>query len=79
MSAVKILIHLVWTTKNKIPFLIPEIRKDVFGHIKQNAISKKIDLLEINGYLDHVHCLVNLNHNQSVSKVAQLMKGESSH
>jgi putative transposase len=79
MSAVKILVHFVWTTKNRFPFLVPEIRQDVFSHIKQNAYSKNIDLLEINGYLDHVHCLVNLNHNQSVGKIAQLMKGESSY
>jgi putative transposase len=79
MSAVKILVHLVWTTKNRFPFLVPEIRQDVFRHIKQNAYSKNIDLIEINGYLDHVHCLVNLSHNQSVGKIAQLMKGESSY
>ena len=79
MSAVKILVHLVWTTKNRFPFLVPEIRQDVFSHIKQNAYSKNIDLIEINGYLDHVHCLVNLSHNQSVGKIAQLMKGESSY
>ena len=79
MSAVKILVHLVWTTKNRSPFLVPEIRQDVFNHIKQNAYSKNIDFIEINGYLDHVHCLVNLSHNQSVGKIAQLMKGESSY
>ena len=46
--------------------------------MKQNAIIKEIFLDSINGYSEHVHCLISLNKTQSISDVAQLIKGESS-
>lgn len=33
----------------------------------------------LNGYSDHIHCLISLNKEQTISKVAQLIKGESSY
>jgi len=79
MSWVRIWVHLVYSTKDRIPFLnSKEIREKIFEHIKQNAKAKDIWFEEINGYSDHVHCLLSLNKDQSISKVAQLIKGESS-
>lgn len=78
MSFTNIWIHLVWTTKNRHPFLNDGIRLDVFKHIRENAKIKGILLDHINGYSDHVHCLVKLGADQSVSKIAQMLKGESS-
>ncbi|MBN4065882.1 IS200/IS605 family transposase [Candidatus Amoebophilus asiaticus] len=78
MSWVRIWIHMVFSTKNREPFLHQKIRKQVFQHIKQNAEIKGIWLDSVNGYTDHVHCLISLNKDQSISKVAQLIKAESS-
>lgn len=54
------------------------LRKKVFEHIKQNAKEKGIWLDCVNGYSDHAHCLISLRREQTISKVAQLIKGESS-
>jgi REP element-mobilizing transposase RayT len=79
MSWVRVYIHLVFSTKNRIPFLnSPELRKEVFQHIKQNAEKKDIWLDCVNGYSDHAHCLISLDKEMSISKVSQLIKGESS-
>jgi REP element-mobilizing transposase RayT len=79
MSWVRVWVHLVFSTKNKEPFLrTKETRKKVFQHIKQNAEEKGIWLDCINGYHDHAHCLLSLNRDQTISKAAQLIKGESS-
>ena len=78
MSWIRIWVHLVFSTKNREPYLSPEIRKRVFQHIKQNAEQKGIWLDSINGYSDHVHCLISINKDQSISEVVQLIKGESS-
>ena len=79
MSWVRVWVHLVFSTKNREPFLdSKEIRKIVFQHIKQNAEEKGIWLDCINGYQDHAHCLISLNKDQAISKAAQLIKGESS-
>jgi putative transposase len=79
MSWVRVWVHLIFTTKNREKILTAKIRKQIFEHIKQNAIKKGIKLDCINGYLEHVHCFFLLNKNDSVSKVAGLIKGESSH
>ncbi len=47
-------------------------------HIKENAKEKDIWLDTVNGYHEHVHCLLSLNKEQSICKVTQLIKGESS-
>jgi len=79
MSFVKIWVHLVFSTKNREPLLLKEIRKEVYKHIAQNCTEKGIFLEAINGYSDHIHCLISLGKDQSISKVSQLIKGESSH
>ena len=78
MPYIKVWIHLVWSTKNRYPFLTKEIRQTVFEHIRQNAKAKEIYLDCVNGFTDHIHCLVSLSNEQTISKLLQLIKGESS-
>jgi putative transposase len=79
MSFVRIWVHLVFSTKNRYPFLNSnELRKQVFDHMLENARQKGIWMDCINGYSEHVHCLISLGREQTLSYVAQLIKGESS-
>ena len=78
MGYVKIWVHLVWSTKNREPVLNYESRKIIFGHIRENAEKKGIYLDFINGYLEHVHCLISLSSGQNIDKIIMLLKGESS-
>ncbi len=78
MPLVKVWIHFVWSTKNREPLLTDEIRQQVFKHIRENAREKGIFIDFINGYVDHVHCLVSLGTGQTLEKIMQLIKGESS-
>jgi len=55
------------------------ITNQLFAHIRENAKKKNICIDFINGYTDHVHVLVSLNDDLSIGKIAQLIKGESSH
>jgi len=74
------MIHLVWSTKNRQPFLASsEVRRKVWKHIKDNAAQKGIFIDMINGYNDHCHCLVSLGIEQSLSNILRLLKGESSY
>jgi len=78
MSYVRIWVHLVFSTKNREAFLTKEIRNNVHNHIIANSKEKGIFLQAINGYCDHIHCLISLGKDQSIAQVAQLIKGESS-
>lgn len=78
MPWIKVWLHFVWSTKSRIPYLRDPIRNRVFDHIRQNAREKAIHIDFINGYLEHVHCLISLGGNQTLEKIMQLIKGESS-
>ena len=78
MGHIKIWIHLVWTTKNRQPLLTADTRPQIFRHILENARTKGIYIDHINGYTEHVHCLVSLSSGQTIDKIMMLIKGESS-
>ncbi len=80
MPITKIYIHFIWSTKNREPFLDSfALRQQVWSHIKENAKEKRIFIDTINGYREHCHCLISLGIDQTMSKVMQLLKGESSY
>jgi len=79
MPFLKVYIHFVWSTKNRVPYLdSKELRQKVWNHIRENAKEKGIFIDFINGYNDHCHCLISLGVDQTIQKVMQLIKGESS-
>ena len=79
MPFIKVYIHFVWSTKNRIPYLDSiELRQKVWQHMRENAKEKGIYIDFINGYSDHCHCLISLGADQSIQKIMQLIKGESS-
>ena len=80
MPFVKVYIHFVWTTKNRYPYLnSKELRLKVWEHIRENSKSKGIFVDFVSGHADHCHCLVSLGINQTIQKIMQLIKGESSY
>ena len=79
MGYVKMWAHLVWATKKREPVLGKNIRKNIFSHIRENALTKNIQIDFINGHVDHVHILLSLNADQTIANTIQLIKGESSY
>jgi REP element-mobilizing transposase RayT len=55
-----------------------ELRQKYGQHIKENTASKGIFIDTINGYQEHCHCLISMGIDQTMSKLMQLLKGESS-
>jgi len=78
MPFLKIWVHAVWATKGREKLIEKSVRKEMFNHIHENALEKDIMMDSVNGHLEHIHALFRLKSNQTVSKVMQLIKGESS-
>jgi len=78
VAFLKIWIHMVWTTKNRVPFLKGAVRSSVFNHIRENARDKNIFMDSIGGGSEHIHLLVFLGARESIAEIARLLKGESS-
>lgn len=80
MSYVKIILHCVWSTKNRQPILTDRSQREtLFAHICANAKEKGIWVSLVGGYIDHLHLILYLGKDQIPSKVLQLIKGEASH
>jgi REP element-mobilizing transposase RayT len=79
MSFTNMWAHLVWATKDRKPLLTKPARQEIFKHIRETAHSKGIYVDFINGYIDHVHCLISMNAKQNIADIAQALKGESSY
>lgn len=78
MPLVKLYIHLIWTTKNRNKLISKELKPLLLNHIKENSFKKEIFIDAMNCVNDHIHLLISLGAEQSISKVAMLLKGESS-
>jgi REP element-mobilizing transposase RayT len=79
MPFVRIWIHIIWSTKNREPLIVSDLKPKLLEHLKANAKEKNIWIDTINCVSDHVHVLFSLGSEQSISKVGMLLKGESSH
>lgn len=79
MSFTRIWIHLIWSTKNREQNIHSELKTKLIDHIKSNCKEKGIWLDSVNCVSDHIHLLISLNADITVSKTVMLIKGESSH
>ena len=79
MPYVRIWVHLIWSTKNRNKIVTRQLKPLLLNHIRENAKEKKIFIDQINCVQDHCHALISLGTSQTISKVALLIKGESSH
>jgi putative transposase len=77
MSFVTVWLHCVWSTRNRAPILIKEIRPELFQHIIDNGRGKGIWIDTINGHKEHIHALISLDKNTTIANTMQLIKGES--
>jgi putative transposase len=67
--------HLVFSTKNRQPFLAEAICDRLFAYLGGIARKNGMNALEIGGVADHVRLLVSIPATLAVSKAIQLIKG----
>lgn len=77
-SFVSCLMHVVFSTKERRPFLSAELHSRLNPYIQGIAINNKMRMLAIGGVEDHVHILLSLPSTIGVAKGVQLIKGNSS-
>ena len=77
-SFVSCLMHCVFATKERRPFIKPELQTRLWPYLGGIARENKMKALMIGGVEDHVHVLLSLPSTLSVAKAMQLIKGNSS-
>jgi putative transposase len=71
--------HVWFSTKERRPILDGEIGNDVRTFFMETAKRASIGLLEVGLALDHVHALVEISSDQSLTSVMHQLKGASAH
>jgi len=74
----KIWLHFIWSTKDRSPLITKRLKYELVQHFKKYGQENSIYIDTVNGVQDHLHFLIGLNPTQSPSKIANLLKGESS-
>ncbi|HRH44378.1 MAG TPA: IS200/IS605 family transposase [Pyrinomonadaceae bacterium] len=77
-SLVKILIHAVFSTKNRSNLITSEIENDLFGYMNGIVENNKSKLILANGTENHVHLLISLGKTLSISELIGDIKRDSS-
>ena len=75
---INILVHAVFTTKNREPWLPSSLRERLYPYICGIARENGLKVLCIGGTDNHIHILLSLNSTTSIAKAIQLIKGGSS-
>ena len=77
-SLANILIHVIWSTKERCPLIADEMRARLHGYM--SGILKNIEspALIINSVADHIHILCQLSKNLAACKLVEEVKKSSS-
>ena len=77
-SLAKVYIHIVFSTKNRQPWITDEIRHRLYAYLGKVCTDQKFPLHQIGGMEDHLHLLVELPRTITIAKIVELVKSHSS-
>ena len=73
-----LLTHIVFSTKDREPLIVPAVKAELFAYLGGLTRELKGKAYGINGTTDHVHMLISLPANVSVSEAMRFIKSNSS-
>ena len=77
-SLVKILLHVVLSTKNRADLIVPEIEEGLFRYIHGIVENNGSKLLVANCTMNHIHLLISLGRTISISElIGDIKRGSS--
>lgn len=77
-SLARVLVHLVFSTKNRVPLLTPEIRIELHPYLSVVLNNDGCTSLRVGGVEDHVHLFFALSRTRTISQVVENVKTSSS-
>ena len=77
-SLVKVLVHIIFSTKKRVPMIEPALTADLYPYMAGIVRQKRATLLALGGMPDHVHALIRLKADLSLSDTVRALKAVSS-
>jgi len=77
-SLVSIFTHIIFSTKNRYPFIDMDIEKELYPYITKVLQTMDSNVLKIGGTEDHIHILCYLPRTKAISEIVEKIKTSSS-
>ena len=77
-SLSSILIHIIFSTKNREPLITPEIETELYSYMASIFSTKNCPAFIINGTYDHLHALCSLSRVIAIADLLEAVKAKSS-
>lgn len=77
-SLANLYVHLIFSTKDRAPFLVKQVRPDLHAYMATVLANLKCPAIIINSVEDHIHILFNLTRTLPSSKAVEDVKKSSS-
>ncbi len=77
-SLVQNYIHLVFSTKHRMPLITPSIEAELYAYLAGICNNLDCKAIKIGGHLDHVHILCKLSKKVALIKLLEELKSHSS-
>ncbi len=77
-TLVSLMVHVIFSTKNRETFITPEIEPELFAYLGGILKNHESRLLDAGGTADHVHLLISQSKNVSLSSLMKDVKKDSS-
>jgi len=73
-----VLIHLVFSTKNRAPLIVESVQEELRKYISGIARGEGGNVIAINAVVDHVHLLLRLSPSKALADLVRAIKASSS-
>ena len=77
-TLVRLLVHLVFSTKNRRNLITPDVEPELFGYMAGVLKNLNSVCLEVNGTANHVHTLLSQSKNIALADLVEEVKKSSS-
>jgi putative transposase len=77
-SLARNVVHLVFSTKHREPFIVPDVRDELFAYLAGTLNAIECPAIRVGGVADHVHLLFVLAKTLPLCKAVEEVKKESS-
>jgi len=77
-SLSRILVHLIFSTKNRVAVLTPDIQKELYAYLVVVLRENNCPALKVGGFIDHMHLFFGLSRTLCIAEVVETVKTSSS-
>ena len=77
-SYTRVIFHCIWSTKSRQKLISAEWESNLWSYISGIALNHGIHPIQIGGFDDHIHALVEPNKNMNLPEILQVLKTPSS-